>query len=145
MVRCGDCQKWDEYRVCHGAWCKCGVHCSVWCWCAVVAVMFEMNGVRCGGCGMQKWICGLLWWLSYINCFFRDRGAALVGRVGVLSLFTASPAQFTQLKHCVNVICAKIRRNRIFAENRFFFVKKKCTKKNSAPWVLKSFLACKIA
>ena len=32
----------------------------------------------------------------------------------------------------MNVICAKIRRNRIFAENRFF-CKKKCTKKNSAP------------
>ena len=77
---------------------------------------------------------GALWWLSYINFFFRDRGAALVGRVGVLSLFTASPAQFTQLNNYVNVICAKICRNQIFAENRFFFVKKKCTKKNSAPF-----------
>jgi hypothetical protein len=107
--------------------------------------MFGINGVRHGGRGMQKSPCGTLWRLSYINCFFRDRGATLVGRVGVLSHFTASPAQFTQLKHCVNVICAKIRRNRIFAENRFFFVKKKCTKKNSAPSVPESILACKTA
>jgi hypothetical protein len=88
-----------------------------------------MNGVRCGGCGGQKLLCGALWWLSYINCFFGGRGAALLGRVGMLSLFTASPAQFTPLKHCANVICEKIRRNRIFAENRFFFVKKKVHQK----------------
>lgn len=62
----------------------------------------------------------MLWWLSYINCFFGCIGVTLVGRVGVYSLFTASPAQFTQLKYCANVICAKIRRNRIFAENHFF-------------------------
>jgi hypothetical protein len=111
----------------------------------VVAVMFGMNGVLCGGCGMQKWFCSVLWWLSYINCFFRDRGATLVGRVGMISYFPASPAQFNQLKHWLNVICAKISKNLIFAENRFFFVKKKCTKKNSKPSDLISPLACKIA
>jgi hypothetical protein len=87
-----------------------------------------MKGVRRGGCSMQKSLCGVLWWLSYINCFFGCIGATLVGRVGMISSFPASPAQFNQLKHWLNVICAKIRRNRIFAENRFF-LKKKCTKK----------------
>ena len=109
-------------------------YCVVRClWCAVVHGASGMNGVRCGGCGMQKWCCGVLWWLSYINCFFCFIGAALVGRVGMISSFPASPAQFNQLKHWLNVICAKMRDNRIFAENRFFFVKKKCTKKILCP------------
>jgi hypothetical protein len=71
----------------------------------------------------------VLWWLSYINCFFRFIGAALVGRVGMISSFPASPAQFNQLKHWLNVICAKISKNLIFAENRFFFCKKKVHQK----------------
>jgi hypothetical protein len=79
-----------------------------------------MNGVRCGGCGMQKSISDTLWWLSYINCFFGCIGADRVGRVGMISSFPASPAQFNQLKHWLNVICAKISKNHIFAENRFF-------------------------
>jgi hypothetical protein len=62
-------------------------------------------------------------WLSYINCFFCDRDAAFVGRGRMLSLFTASPAQFTQLNSYLNVICEKISYNRIFAENHFFFKK----------------------
>lgn len=83
-----------------------------------------MNGVRCGGCSMQKSLCGALWWLSYINCFFCLCGAVRVGRVGVVIHLPASPAQFNQLKHWLNVIYEKMRDNRIFAENRFFFVKK---------------------
>lgn len=91
----------------------------VWCCmacclrCAVVHGASGMNGVRCGGCGV-------LWRLSYINCFFYPFGAALVGRVGVITLLPASPAQFNQLKHWLNVICAKICKNQIFAEERFF-------------------------
>jgi len=110
-------------------WC-CVVYCL---WFVVVHGASGMNGVRCGGCGMQKSLCGVLWWLSYINCFFRFIGAALVGRVGMISSFPASPAQFKQLKRCLNVIYEIINYNLIFAENRFFFVKKKCTKKNFAP------------
>jgi hypothetical protein len=53
-----------------------------------------------------------------------------VGRVGVITHLPASPAQFNQLKHWLNVIYKKMRDNRIFAENRFFFRKKKCTKKS---------------
>jgi hypothetical protein len=74
-------------------------------------------------------ICGALWWLSYLNVYFVCFCVSSVGRVGVLSLFSASPAQFTQLKHCANVICAKIRRNRIFAAKTLFFEKKSAQKK----------------
>ena len=141
MVQCGVCGWcavvcgvfWGEL------WCAVVNEIFVWCavvqclWCAVVHDVSGINGVRCGGCGMQKSSCGVLWWLSYINCFFRFFGAALVGRVGVITLLPASPAQFKQLKHCLNVIYEIINYNLIFSENRFFFVKKKCTKKNSAP------------
>jgi len=98
-------------------------------WCAVVAVRSGINGVRCGAWCAQKSICGALWWLSYLNVYFVWFCVPSVGRVGVLSLFSASPAQFTQLKHCVNVICAKIRRNRIFAAKTLFFEKKSAQKK----------------
>ena len=101
-------------------------------WCAVVNVRSGINGVRCGAWCAQKLICGALWWLSYLNVYFVCFCVSSVGRVGVLSLFSASPAQFTQLKHCVNVICAKIRRNRIFVEKTLFF-EKKVHKKNAAP------------
>jgi len=111
----------------------------VWCcvvrslWCTVVHDISGINGVRCGGRGMQKWFCGVLWWLSYINCFFRFIGAALVGRVGMILSLPASPAQFKQLKRCLNVIYEIINYNLIFAENRFFFVKKSAPKKTSRP------------
>ena len=115
-----------------GAWCWCAVvavtsgmniWCAVvhgvneifvWCcvvrclWCGVVHGASGMNGVRYGGCGMQKGCCGVLWWLSYINCFFCFIGAALVGRVGMISSFPASPAQLNQLKLWLNVIYEKI-------------------------------------
>jgi hypothetical protein len=97
--------------------------------CAVVAVRSGINGVRCGAWCSQKSICGALWWLSYLNVYFVCFCVSSVGRVGVLSHFSASPAQFTQLKHCVNVICAKIRRNRIFVEKTLFFEKKSAQKK----------------
>ena len=119
-VRCG---AWCNYVVHYGAWCV--VRCGAWC--------NGMNGVRCGGCSIQKSLCGALWWLSYFNCFFRVRGADSVGRVGMLSLFTASPSQFNQLRHWLNVLYTKIRENRIFAENRFFFVKKSAPKKTPRP------------
>jgi hypothetical protein len=106
-------------------WC-CVVRCL---WCGVVHGASGMNGVRCGGCGMQKWCCGVLWWLSYINCFFRFIGAALVGRVGMISSFPASPAQFNQLKHWLNVICTKMGGNPIFAEDAFLLQKKSAPKK----------------
>jgi hypothetical protein len=97
-------------------WC-CVVRCL---WCVVVHGISGINGVRCGGCGMQKSFCSVLWWLSYFNGFLWCIGADGVGRVGMISSFPASPAQFNQLKHWLNVICAKISKNPIFAENRFF-------------------------
>jgi len=106
-------------------WC-CVVRCL---WCAVVHDISGINGVRCGGCGVQKWFCGVPWWLSYINCFFHFIGAALVGRVGMKPSLPASPAQFKQLKRCLNVIYEIINYNLIFSENRFFFCKKKVHQK----------------
>jgi hypothetical protein len=134
--------------VVHGIFARCAVVLGVrFVWCAVVYGMFTrfsvvhgvrypvvavrsgINGVRCGAWCAQKLICGALWWLSYLNVYFVCFCVSLVGRVGVLSLFSASPAQFTQLKHCANVICAKIRRNRIFAAKTLFFEKKSAQKK----------------
>ena len=85
--------------------------------CAVVAAV-RKNGtvVRCGGCHISTVFLGHCW----VN---------VVGRVGVISSFPASPAQFNQLKHWLNVISAKICQNQIFAEDAFFFVKKKVHKK----------------
>jgi hypothetical protein len=60
-----------------------------------------MNGVRCGGCGVKKSLCGALWWLSYFNGFFGCIGAALVGRVGMLTSLPASPAQLNQFKKLI--------------------------------------------
>jgi hypothetical protein len=74
----------------------CAMVCCLWC-----AVEFGMNGVRCGGCSMPKSFCGALWWLSYINCFFRFIGAASVGRVGMITSLPASPAQLNQFKKLV--------------------------------------------
>ena len=70
LVRYGGCHKWDEYRVRCGAWCNCVVQRGVLCLVCCGAWCNGMNGVLCGGCGMQMWCCGALWWLSYFNCFF---------------------------------------------------------------------------
>jgi hypothetical protein len=50
----------------------------------------------------------------------------------MLSLFKASPEQFTQLNSYLNVICEKISYNRIFAENHFY-LKKSAPKKTLRP------------
>jgi hypothetical protein len=97
-------------------WC-CVVRCL---WCGVVHGVSGMNGVRRGGCGMQKTFCSALWRLSYINDFFVPFRADGVGRVGMISSFPASPAQFNQLKRWLNVICAKMSGNLHFCQRRFF-------------------------
>ena len=84
-----------------GAWCNCVVQRGVLCLVCCGAWCNGMNGVRCGGCGMQKWCCGALWWLSYFNCFFWCIGAALVGRVGMITSLPASPAQLNQFKKLI--------------------------------------------
>jgi hypothetical protein len=57
--------------------------------CAVVAVVCK-NGavVRCGGCHIS-------------TVFFGFIGAALVGRVGMITSLPASPAQLNQFKKLV--------------------------------------------
>lgn len=52
LMRCGSCQKWDEYQVFRGG---CSAHmmrCGVGAWRSVAHGAGGMNGVHCGVCSM---------------------------------------------------------------------------------------------